>query len=184
MTLSNWLGSEKIKCTSSKKRLPQLLPLLMTRISGAQDSSYLFWSVAHHLMIYRDANYENHNANADVGIFSNEEGILTLEESVGRQGLGQKGVLQEMTKFKKEMFCFEGMMNKKSVFVHLDDDGSFYEEEMPCSRPDKMQEFRALLGQLRPERIERSSESGKDFLNKIREHLTKCVVRYSLASNC
>jgi hypothetical protein len=126
-----------------------------------------------------DANYENHNA--DVAIFSNEEGILTMEGSAGRQGLSQKELLQEMTKFKKVTFGFAGMINKKSVFVHLDD-GS-YEEEMPCSRPDDMQEFRALLGQLRPERIERSSTSGKDLLNKIREHLTKysVVVRYSLA---
>jgi hypothetical protein len=126
-----------------------------------------------------DANYEIYNA--DVAIFSNEDGILTMEGSAGRQGLGQKGVLQEMTQFKEVMFCFQGMMNKKSVFVHLDD-GS-YEEEMSCSRPDEMQEFRALLGQLLPERIERSSTSGKDLLNKIREHLTKysVVVRYSLA---
>jgi hypothetical protein len=128
-----------------------------------------------------DANHENHNA--DVAIFSNEDGILTMEESAGRQGLGQKGVLQEMTKFKRVMFCFEGMINKKSVFVYLDD-GS-YEEEMPCSRPDEMQEFRALLGQLRAEHIEKRSASGNDLLNKIREHLTKCtvVVRYSLAFN-
>jgi hypothetical protein len=86
-----------------------------------------------------------------------------------------------MTQFKEVMFCFDGMINKQSVFVHLDD-GS-YEEEMPCSRPDEMQEFRALLGQLRPECIERSSTSGKDLLNKIREHLSKytVVVRYSLA---
>jgi hypothetical protein len=48
MTLPSWLGSEKIKSTSSKKRLPQRLLLLMTLISGAQDSSYLFWSVAQH----------------------------------------------------------------------------------------------------------------------------------------
>jgi hypothetical protein len=131
-----------------------------------------------------DSDADNEIYNADVAIFSKEDGILTVEESAGRQGLSQKELLQEMTKFKGMIVPFEGMINKKSVFVHLDD-GS-YEEEMPlCSRPGEMQEFRALLGQLRAECIERSSTSGNDLLNKIREHLTKytVLVRNSLAFN-
>jgi hypothetical protein len=135
-----------------------------------------------YVAIGSNANYEN---NADVAIFSDEDGILTMEGSAGRQGLGLIGVLKEMTKFKKRMFCIEGVINKKSVFVHLDDGN--YEEEMPCTRPDEMQEFQALLVQLRAvESIENMSASGNYLLNKIREHFRKytVVVRfYSLASN-
>jgi hypothetical protein len=57
----------------------------------------------------------NANENyADVAIFSNEDGILTMGESAGRQGLGLMGVLKEMTKFKKIIVPFAGME------IHLD----------------------------------------------------------------
>jgi hypothetical protein len=111
--------------------------------------------------------------NADVGIFSNEDGILSMEGSAGRQGLGQIGVLQEMTKIKEMIVPFESKLNKNSIFVHLDDGN--YEEMPPCTQKEEMEEFRARFLQLHG-RINRWSASG-DLLDKIREHLTHSTVR-------
>jgi hypothetical protein len=117
-----------------------------------------------------DSDGDSENNNADVGIFSNEDGILTMEESAGRQGLSQIGVLEEMTKFKKRIVPSGDKikMNKNAVFVHLD--GSYDYDDVPCSRDTEMQYFRALhdLVKTRPD----------DLLDKIRDHLTKYTVRY------
>jgi hypothetical protein len=93
--------------------------------------------------VYDSNGYEY---NADVGIFSNEDGILSMEESAGHQGLLQTQVLEEMTKFKERIVPFGDTMNKKSVFVHLD--GSC--EEVSCAREDEMQHFRAQFLHLPP----------------------------------
>jgi hypothetical protein len=53
----------------------------------------------------------NSNANennVDAAIFSNENGILTMEKSAGRQGLSRIGVLDELTKFKGMIAPFAG----------------------------------------------------------------------------
>jgi hypothetical protein len=106
---------------------------------------------------------------ADVAIFSNEDGILTMGESAGCQGLGMRS---EITRFKKRIAPFAGEMNKNSVVVHLDDDGSY--ENVPCSQKDEMQDFRALHDRVKG----RSVAASDDLLNKIRKHLTKVAVRY------
>jgi hypothetical protein len=105
--------------------------------------------------------------NADVAIFSNEDGILSMEDSAGRQGLGLR---EEITRFKKRIAAFAGETNKNSVIVHLDD-GSY--EKLPCSQKGAMQDFRALQDRVK----RRSASESDDLLNKIREHLTKSTVR-------
>jgi hypothetical protein len=113
------------------------------------------------------------DSNADVGIFSNEDGIVSMEGSAGGQGLGHIGVLEEMTKIKEMTVPFQSKLNKNSIFVHLDDGN--YEEMLPCTQKEEMQEFRARSLQLHG-RINRWSASG-DLLDKIREHLTHSTVR-------
>jgi hypothetical protein len=104
-----------------------------------------------------------------VGIFSNEDGILSMEDSAGRQGLGLR---KEITRFMKRIPPFAGQMNKNSVIVHLDDDGSY--ENVPCSQKDEMQHFRALYNRVKG----RFAAATDELLNKIREHLNKYTVRY------
>jgi hypothetical protein len=99
---------------------------------------------------------------ADVAIFSNKDGIITMGESAGRQGLGLTGVRTEFPKFKKKIEPFKGELNKNSVIVHLDDGNYMH--------------FRALHHRV----IVRSAAASRDLLNKIREHLTKSTVRYLL----
>jgi hypothetical protein len=109
---------------------------------------------------------------ADVGIFSNEDGILTMGESAGRQGLGLLGVRNEITKFKKMIVPFADEMNKNLVIVQLNDDAIY--ENVPCSQKREMQDFRALH-----HRVRSMSASEPDYLlDKIREHLTKSVCCY------
>jgi hypothetical protein len=108
------------------------------------------------------------DSNADVGIFSNEDGIVSMEGSAGRQGLRQIGVLQEMTKIKEMTVPFQSKLNKNSIFVHLDDGN--YDEMLPCAQKEEIQEFTARSLQLHG-RINRWSASG-DLLDKIRQHLT------------
>jgi hypothetical protein len=113
------------------------------------------------------------NANAstaDVAIFSHEDGIITMGETAGRQGL--TGMRKEITKFKKRIEPFKGELNKNSVIVHLDD-GSH--ENVSCSQEDEMQHFRSLH-----DRVRIGSAAASDDLNKIREHLTTSTVRYLL----
>jgi hypothetical protein len=99
--------------------------------------------------------------NVDVGIFSNEDGILSMEESAGRQGLVQNEVLEEMRKFRERIIVpFGGKLKKNSVFVQMV--GSY--EEVSRSRQDEMQDFWALLVKLH-ELFERSSAS-QDLLQK------------------
>jgi hypothetical protein len=107
--------------------------------------------------------------NADVAIFSNEDGILTMGESAGRQGLRMRN---EITRFKKRIAPFAGEMNKKSVIVHLDDDGIY--ENVPCSQKDEMQHFRSLHDRVKG----RFAAASDDLLNRIRKHLTKSTVRH------
>jgi hypothetical protein len=122
------------------------------------------------LVCCRSAVYDSntdHN-NADAAIFSNEDGILTMGESTGRQGLGQMELRKEIKKFQRQIAPFAGEINKNSVIVHLDDDGS--SENVPCSLKEEMEDFRALL-----DRVKRPASESDDLLNKIHEHLTTSV---------
>jgi hypothetical protein len=117
------------------------------------------------------------NANAstaDVAIFSNENGIISMGESAGRQGLGLTAVRTELTQFKKRIAPFAAELNKNSVIVSLDD-GSY--DNVSCSQQEEMQNFRSLHD---PVRISSASAS-HDFLKKIREHLNISTVRYLFA---
>jgi hypothetical protein len=107
--------------------------------------------------------------NADAAIFSIEDGVLTMGEIAGRQGLQLMELRKEMTKFQRRIAPFEDEMNKKSVIVHLDDDGSY--ENVPCAQKGEMQDFRTLHDRVK----RRSASESDDFLNKIREHLIKLV---------
>jgi hypothetical protein len=118
-----------------------------------------------------DSNF-GHN-NADAAIFSNEDRILTMGESDGRQGLGLIELLIEMTDFQRRIAPFADDMNKNSVIVHLDDDGSY--EKLPCSQKGEMQGFRALQDQDRVKRRSASQSESDYLLSRIREHLTKLV---------
>jgi hypothetical protein len=106
--------------------------------------------------------------NADVAIFSNEDGILTMRDSAGRQGLELRN---EITRFKKRIAPFAAEMNEHSVIVILDD-GSY--EDVPCSQKDEMQHFRSLHDRVRV----RSTLASDDLLNKIHKHLKNYTVRY------
>jgi hypothetical protein len=117
-----------------------------------------------------DSNTDDNNV--DAAVFSNEDGILTMGESAGRQGLQLMELRNEMTKFQTNIAPFADDMNKNSVIVYLDDDGSY--KNVPCSHKGEMQDFRALH-----DRVKRRSASESDhLLNKIRKHLTKNTVRY------
>jgi hypothetical protein len=127
-----------------------------------------------------DSNADENNA--DIAIFSNTDGVVSMEKCAGRQGLLQNELLQEMTKFKKVFIRLEGKMNRNSVLIHLDD-GNY--EEVPCSQEDEMQDFRAHLLHLQKcMKRKPASENGDRiellllFLNKVNEHLTKSTVRY------
>jgi hypothetical protein len=107
---------------------------------------------------------------ADVAIFSNEDGILSMGDSAGRQGL--TGMRKEITRFMKRIAPFAGEMYKNSVIVRLEDDGSY--ENVHCSQKDEMQHFRSLHDRVK----RRYASATDDLLNKIREHLASDTVRY------
>jgi hypothetical protein len=114
-----------------------------------------------------DSNTDDNNV--DAAVFTNEDGIISMEGSVGRQGLGLRGVRSEMTKFQRRIAPFAGEMNKNSVIVYLDDDGSY--ENLPCSQKGEMEDFQALQDRVK----RRSASESDDLLNEIRKHLTKLV---------
>jgi hypothetical protein len=106
--------------------------------------------------------------NADVAIFSNENGILTMRDIAGRQGVGLR---KEITKFKKKIAPFAGELNQNSVIVHLDERSY---ENVPCSQKFETRGLRALQILVKG----RFEEASDDILKKIREHLTIDTVRY------
>jgi hypothetical protein len=114
-----------------------------------------------------DSNTDDNNV--DAAVFSNEDGILTMGESAGRQGLELMQLRYEMTKFQTNIAPFADDMNTNSVIVYLDDDGSY--ENVPCSQKGEMQDFRALHDRVK----RRPASESYDLLDKIREHLSKLV---------